>query len=280
MISLQIMKYKLSISNIAWSEKEDLEIYGLMKNYGFTGLEIAPSRIWEKPYDQKEAETAKFKKFINNQNIELVAFQSLLFGHPEFAIFQSEDIRIETLNYLKKNITLAGKLGAKALVFGSPKNRLVGNMPKKEANEIALAFFRELGEFAIENKTCFCIEPNPPIYSGDYILTTQDAIELVKAVNNLGFKLNIDLGTIIANQEDLESTLLTALPYAGHFHISEPFLEKIEANEARHKKIKQILLDYNYDLAISIEMKNAGPEISNISNIEETLKFISNIYHE
>ena len=42
---------KLSISNIAWDETHDLKMYQKMKEYRYTGLEIAPTRIFgENPY--------------------------------------------------------------------------------------------------------------------------------------------------------------------------------------------------------------------------------------
>ena len=49
---------KLSISNIGWEKKNDTEVYRMMKEYGFVGLEIAPTRIFpENPYEKnKEAE--------------------------------------------------------------------------------------------------------------------------------------------------------------------------------------------------------------------------------
>ena len=46
---------KLSISNIAWSKERDETIYSLMKQNGFTGLEIAPTRWFpDKPYERME----------------------------------------------------------------------------------------------------------------------------------------------------------------------------------------------------------------------------------
>ena len=42
---------KLAISNIAWDETLDLQMYDRMKQYGYSGLEIAPTRIFgENPY--------------------------------------------------------------------------------------------------------------------------------------------------------------------------------------------------------------------------------------
>ena len=46
---------KLSISNIGWDAKKDIGIYKLMQRYGYSGLEIAPTRVFEeKPYDKRE----------------------------------------------------------------------------------------------------------------------------------------------------------------------------------------------------------------------------------
>ena len=47
---------KLSISNIAWKAGQDQTVYKMMQTYGFTGLEIAPTRIFpENPYQDLEA---------------------------------------------------------------------------------------------------------------------------------------------------------------------------------------------------------------------------------
>ena len=42
----------LSISNIGWDVSDDASVYGLMKKYGYSGLEIAPTRIiTDNPYE-------------------------------------------------------------------------------------------------------------------------------------------------------------------------------------------------------------------------------------
>lgn len=44
---------KLALSNIGWDAEYDRQVYELMKRHGFTGLEIAPTRIFpETPYDK------------------------------------------------------------------------------------------------------------------------------------------------------------------------------------------------------------------------------------
>jgi len=50
------MRTMLAISNIAWSADQDKDVYELMKKYGFSGLEIAPTRIFPvAPYEDLNA---------------------------------------------------------------------------------------------------------------------------------------------------------------------------------------------------------------------------------
>lgn len=43
---------KLAISNIAWHKNDDEAVYTAMQQAGFTGLEIAPTRIFPvEPYE-------------------------------------------------------------------------------------------------------------------------------------------------------------------------------------------------------------------------------------
>ena len=38
--------YQLAISNIAWQKDDDETVYAAMQQAGFTGLELAPTRIF------------------------------------------------------------------------------------------------------------------------------------------------------------------------------------------------------------------------------------------
>ena len=49
------MGFKLAISNIAWAADDDQAVYALMHRHRFTGLEIAPTRVFpDNPYDDLE----------------------------------------------------------------------------------------------------------------------------------------------------------------------------------------------------------------------------------
>ena len=272
---------RFAISNIAWLKNEDEQVYKLMKQYGFKGLEIAPARIWENPFEETSENITKVKIEIEDKGFFIIGMQALLFGHPELTIFESEEVRNKTLEYLKKSIILASKLNTNfppILVFGSPRNRIIGSMLKNKAMKIAIDFFSKLGDFALQNEVIFCIEANPKEYNTDFINTTEEGLSLVKKVNNKGFRLHIDTGTIFVNKENFEEIIEKSIDYIAHFHISEPFLNLLSnENIENHRKMANILKKLKYDKWVSIEMKKSLKD-SNIDVVAYALNYVTQIY--
>ncbi|MEO5777755.1 MAG: sugar phosphate isomerase/epimerase family protein [Flavobacterium sp.] len=243
---------KLAISNIAWSSEDDEQMHFFLKSAGFEGLEIAPTRIIpENPYDKlKEAEA--FKNTLKTDfSLTIPSLQAICFGRNE-AIFGKEEERESIKEYIKKAIDFASVLDCKNLVFGSPKNRIIG----ENQEDIAMSFFAELGTYANKKNTILAMEPNPDIYGTNFLNTTQQAVDFVKEIKNKGLKINVDLGTIIHNNEDI-AIIANNIELINHIHISEPFLEPITERDI-HNDLYQILKENNYSNYLSIEMKNTN----------------------
>lgn len=253
---------RLSASNIAWTAENDEEMYEFLSENGYSGLEIAPTRIFpESPYDCDIS--AFLKKIKDNYNLNICSMQSIWYGISE-SIFGSYEDRQRLIAYTKKAIDFAAAAGCKNLVFGCPKNR---NIPNEMMQPLAVEFFRELGGYAFEKGTCIAIEPNPVIYNTNFLNTTSQAIDFCKEVSNQGIRVNVDLGTIIYNEENL-SVIKENISFVNHVHISEPYLEKIEVREL-HKELR--LLEFNG--YISIEMKNTG----NLEDIKRAVLYCKNV---
>ena len=243
---------KLSISNIAWFEQDDCKIYKLMQEYGFTGLEIAPTRIIsENPYDEPDKAVAWKKELSDEYGFETPSMQSIWFKRTE-KIFGSKEERDSLIEYTKKAINWAEKVGIKNLVFGCPRNRALEEDSDKS---IGVSFFKELGDYAARHNCIIGMEANPPIYNTNYINDTVSALELIREVDSEGFKLNLDVGTMIHQNEDV-SLLEGNVDMISHVHISEPGLAKIEKREL-HSRLLRLLEDNDYKGFISIEMGNS-----------------------
>jgi D-psicose/D-tagatose/L-ribulose 3-epimerase len=97
---------KLAVSNIAWTNEEEQETAELLKQLGISHIEIAPTKKWQDPLVAAENELGAYKDFWQKQKLEIVAFQSMLFNKPELKIFESEENRKQTLEYLPIIVTL------------------------------------------------------------------------------------------------------------------------------------------------------------------------------
>ena len=265
------------MSNIAWPPADDAAVAKLMKDNGIQGVEVAPTRVWPDPVSRSRSEIQDYAVKWKRMGISISSMQALLFGQPELTVFQSKQQRDLTLAYLKKIIRIAGLLGAGVLVFGSPKNRLGGNLPRATVDDIAGEFFAALGTCAQENGCVFCIEPNPVAYGCDFITTSEQALELVKDVNNPGFGLHLDSAAMVMSNEDITQSMALALPRLRHFHISEPQLAPVGAGGVDHTVFASALKESNYDKWCSIEMRETETD-SNLQAISSALRYVSDLY--
>ena len=259
---------RLSISNIGWTAENDQRIYELMKKYGFRGLEIAPTRIFpETPYARNTEAKEWSKRLRDDYGFCIPSIQSIWYGRQE-KIFGTDEERKALLDYTRKAIDFAAAIGCRNLVFGCPKNR---NMPEGADEGIAIEFFKELSDYAYSKGTVIGMEANPPIYNTNYINDTKSAFDLIKRVDSKGFLLNLDLGTMIQNEEDV-GELVGKVSLINHIHISEPGLKPIE-ERAIHSELKVLLEKEGYDRFISIEMG----KINDIGILEDAMAYVVSI---
>ena len=239
---------KLAISNIAFEAQDDEFVYEKMKELGFEGLEIAPTRIIpEAPYDNIEKAKDLSVWLKDKYGFDIVSMQSIWFGISQ-KIFSSPDERAFLVEYTKKAVDFAQAVGCGNLVFGCPRNRVI----ESEADyPTAVEFFKTVGDYAALQNTVIAMEANPPIYNTNFINNDIEALKLYHDVNSRGFKINLDMGTVIHNQEDISKLDFSAI---SHVHLSEPGLVKPEKRQL-HLDLAQLMRDSGYKGYVSIEMK-------------------------
>jgi sugar phosphate isomerase/epimerase len=250
---------RLAISNIAWRTEFETEIADRLAVLGVDGVEIAPTKVWPHPLAASEDEVVRYRDFWESRGLPIVALQSLLFEKPVLRIFADAGQRKEAAEYLRGMIELGGRLGAQALVFGSPKNRAISPRSSAEVMSEAISFFRELGDAAAAAQTCLCVEPNPPAYGCDFITSAGQGIELVRAVDHPGVKLHLDTACMALAGDDA-AIILQATPLLWHFHVSEPHLGPVGGGVVDPGPLLSALQAIDYKNWVSIEMKTpAGP---------------------
>lgn len=259
----------LSISNIAWSKAQDEAVYGLMHKYGYNGLEIAPSRIIDKkPYDNLQEATEWAKELKKNHGFTISSMQSIWYGRQE-NLWESLGDQNFLIQYTQKAIHFAEAVKCEHLVFGCPRNR---NMPNGASIHTAIDFFRAIGEYAAKHNVAIGIEANPAIYNTNFLNDTKSAISFVREVASEGITFNLDIGTMIENNEIID-ILEGNTALIHHVHISEPNLITIKNHEV-HKKLNELLKKHNYSHFISMEMKQGN----SLLNLENAMAYVASIF--
>ena len=261
---------RLLVSNLAWSNIWEDNALDILKKYGMSNIELAITKYIDwKDLNIKNLEELKAK--FNKYNINIYSLQAIFFGIDSNVFTDSRGF----ISHFKYVLKTASYLGAKKIVFGSPKNRLKPeNMTLDEADTIFIEAMTEIVETAKEYNITVCLEPNAIDYGCNYITTIKEAIYIIQEVNSEYFKLNLDLGNAKMMKDLLDESIVE---YVGHIQISEPYLAEIKNSiqDSYYKDFikifsREILVKNN--LYISLEMKPLNNYTDFLPNIK---KFVS-----
>lgn len=267
---------KLAASNIAWDPSVDDAAASFLVREGVSGVELAPTKWRPEPFDAPAADVADLRARWEDRGLPIVSLQSLLFGRPELQLLAGDRERHALLDHLRKVADFAAAVGAKSLVFGSPKNRVRGERSVGEAMRIARDAFRALAPHARDRGVVFCIEANPPAYGCDFITQTSEAVELCRLADDSSIRLNADLGGMILAGEDPASAIGQAAQYVAHVHASEPHLGQLSTLVA-HQRAASALAEAGYSGWVSIEMRAPAPA-DQLEALERAIQFTKRAY--
>ena len=150
-------------------------------------------------------------------------------------------------------------------------------------DQIIIYYSAKLNDEAIKYNVVIGIEPNSKDYGTNFLTNTKDTFEFVKKINLKNIKINLDLSTIILENENISQSidLVNSLNYNFHCHISIPYLKN------NYIDYKNNLIEYLYKLKTSkvnycsIEtVINNNNEIENINAINEIIDFIKSVEEE
>jgi sugar phosphate isomerase/epimerase len=266
---------KLAISNLAWGLTEQDSILPRLSSLGVSGIEVAPTKIanWE---SINSTLLANFRSHLRDNGLCVSSLQAIFFGKPEAQLLASADKFSVMCEHVDKLADIAAELGAEVAVFGAPKNRLRGELSDAVAFDIATERFKQLGEIC-SGRMKIGIEPVPAFYGADFILTAEEDLALVKAVNHPAIGLHLDTGCVFLAGGDIELVIHKGAEHLIHFHAAEPELSNFSFPKANHISAAIALKDIGYERWVSIEMKENE---DSIKSVVDAVKFIRQVYFQ
>lgn len=258
---------KLCASNLGWKMENNDLVFTAMEKCGYTGLEIAPTKFFpENPYDHANEMKEIANSIYEKHGLKICSMQSIWFGKSGL-VFGEKTERESLFDYTKKVMDFAAAIDCKNLVFGCPKPRNIpDDMPKAQSDEIIEEFFGGLADYAASVGVLLAMEANPTIYNTNFLNETAQAIEMVRKLNRPGLSVNLDVGTMVQNNESAD-VLKDNASVISHTHFSEPYIKPLQ-KRTLHEEVLKTLLDQNYENYFSVEIADANPVEEVIESIE------------
>lgn len=255
----------LAISNIGFAEQDDDLVCGWLKELGFCGLEVAPTRlVGENPYDKCGEAAQKAQRLREEYGLTIPSMQSIWFGQTGNLFDPADAARLA--DYTRRAAAFAAAVGCPSMVFGNPRQRFV--LPSAAPTD-ALGFFAEICAQAARQKTAIALEANPPIYGTNFCNTSEQAFAYARKVP--GLRVNYDLGTLLINGESLD-VLFENLDLVSHIHLSEPELAPIQPRPI-HQELAARLRQAGYGGFVSIEMKTQPAPV-----VRQVLEYAAEVF--
>lgn len=243
---------KLAVSNIAWSAEHDAAAYALLRHYGVSGLEVAPTRVWGS-WDVQPHHVEDFRAQLAEAGLICSSLQAILYAKPELTLFDG-DAR-ELYKHIKHVARIASALGAVPLVFGSPKNRHKGDRTLEQACAEAAPIFQKMAAICLDQGVVLALEANPVEYQCDFLTNARAAATFVERVNHPGLRLHLDAAAMHLAGDDPVTILQDYGHLLVHAHASEPFLGDLAEPHVDHARFAAALRNQSWQHWVSLEMR-------------------------
>ena len=268
---------RLAISNIAWEVNQDEAVADLLELHGIDAIDIAPGKYFSEFSKVSESDIRQVKNWWKTRGIEITGMQALLFGTTGLNVFGTQRSQEDLLAHLTAVCRIGAGLGATRIVFGSPKNRDRSGLTDEQALEVAVPFFKRLGDIALSHGVTICLEPNPTCYGANFMTTSAETATVVRAIDHPAIRMQLDTGALTINGENPLMVLNESAALIGHVHASEPELLPLGDGGTDHEQISLTLKQFLPSHIVSIEMVATKNE-PHLQSIKRALNVALNIY--
>ncbi len=268
---------KLGISNIAWDPVNDLEVRNLLVKYGFQGIELAPTKYWPDCRMVDKNQISEVANFWAEKALRIPSFQSLLYGFPTLKLFESARALTETIDYLGSVFKIARQVGAKQMVFGAPKNRLLPDQVSLASHsEMIVGVFRKIGDLAQQYSVNLCLEAVPAQYGSNFLTSFGEVEKLVNQVQHPNICIHFDLGASSLESRPIGLREKIHASNIQHVHLSKPGLAAITGEDL--DIVSHALVEFesrNYEGWYVIEMLSTILIADQIKIVEAALSTVA-----
>jgi sugar phosphate isomerase/epimerase len=243
---------------------------------GYEGVEIAPFTFGESVTDLSRTDRRTIRDVAQDAGLEIVGLHWLLASPKGLHIHtKDEATRRRTVDYLRALIDLAGDIGARIMVFGSPAQRRLEDGDRQGAWERTQESYRQALPLLAERNVILCQE-SLPLPEADFIQTAAEAARMVHELDHPHFRLMLDVKSMCAEDRPPAEIIRELAPLVEHFHANDANRRGPGFGDTDFRPIARALKEVGYQGYVSVEVFDYTPDPETIAR--ESLRYLKEVF--
>ena len=181
---------------------------------GYDGVELMTLNPLELNWDQVKEEADK-----NKLDIVLICTGEI-FGQLKLSFMDRNlDVRNKAKKQVKGIIDFAAYLGSNVNI-GRVRGQYCAELPKEVSYGYAIESFKEISEYAGKKEVKIALE-SVTLMQTNFVNTVQEAVNVVKDVDNEYFKMMMDVFHLNIEEKDMFEVIEKYADYNIHVHLAD-----------------------------------------------------------
>jgi D-psicose/D-tagatose/L-ribulose 3-epimerase len=215
--------FRHSMCNEAFDSRPFPETCAVLRQTGYTGIEIAPFTLAEKPTDVSQARRRELRDIMASEGLAFVGFHWLMVSPNGLHVTGPDaELRCRSWGHIRDLIDLCADLGSDGvMVFGSPRQRsTTGGLSREEATANFVEGLAGIAPHAEARGVTVLVEALP-IGQGDVIQNLAEAVDIVHRIDSPAVRTMFDVHNAVDETESHAALVDRYFDLIRHVHVNE-----------------------------------------------------------
>jgi D-psicose/D-tagatose/L-ribulose 3-epimerase len=266
--------FQQAICNEMYEKRPLAEVCRSVRDIGYTGIEISPFTLADRPTDITAAQRREYRATITNSGLSFVGLHWLMVSPPGLHVTGPDRaLRERSWRHITELIDLCTDLGDNGvMVFGSPKQRCtIDGLTRDEATHNYTVGLAAVAPHALDRGVTILVEALP-IGQCDVITTLAEAVSIVNQIGSPAVRTMFDTHNAVDEVESHAVLVDRYFEFIRHVHINEMDGRHPGTGGYDFKPVLDVLRRREYRHWLSLEVFDFKPGPEEIAT--DSLRFI------
>jgi sugar phosphate isomerase/epimerase len=249
------MTFRHSTCNEAFEKWPFADACKAIRRIGYTGIEIAPFTLAERPTDITAAQRREYRDIMQSEGLTFVGLHWIMVSPKGLHVTTPDaELRARSWQHIRDLIDLCADLGPDGvMVFGSPKQRsTTGGLTREEATRNYIDGMTSVAPHAAARGVKVLVEALP-VDQSDVVQSLAEAVSIVREISSPGVGTMFDVHNAINETEPHDALVDRWFDYIRHVHVNELDGKHCGAGTYDFKPVLAMLARRGYRGWISLE---------------------------